>query len=89
MASEISNIIEQIGSEKFAAVVTDSAANCQVAREKIQEKYAHILNIRCIAHAINLIATDLTKLDEIKTFITNCGKIIKYFNKSQQKLALL
>lgn len=89
LASEISSIIETIGTEKFAAVVTDSAANCRVAREKIQEKYPHISNIRCAAHAINLIASDLVKIEEIKSFITNCGKVTKYFNKSHQSLALL
>ncbi|GBB99039.1 hypothetical protein RclHR1_00340030 [Rhizophagus clarus] len=78
-----------IGAEKFAAIVTDSAANCRVARAKTQEKYPHISNIRCAAHAINLIAADLVKLEEIKNFIINCGKITKYFNKSHQSLALL
>ncbi|CAG8754105.1 5296_t:CDS:2, partial [Funneliformis mosseae] len=29
------------------------------------------------------------KIEEIKNFITNCGKITKYFNKSHQNLALL
>ena len=89
LASEISKIIEIVGKEKFAAIVTDSAANCRVAREKTQEKYPHISNIRCAAHAINLIAADLVKLEDIKKFIINCGKITKYFNKSHQNLALL
>ena len=89
LASEISSIIEIIGTEKFATVVMDSAANCRVARKKIQEKYPHISNIRCATHTINLIASDLVKIEKIKNFIINCGKITKYFNKSHQNLALL
>ncbi|CAG8614278.1 12703_t:CDS:2, partial [Gigaspora margarita] len=33
--------------------------------------------------------TDLSKIREIKMFIDQCGKIIKHFTKSPQKLALL
>lgn len=87
IASEIEDIIKQIGPQKFAAIITDSAANLKLAREKIQIKYPHLLNIRCIAHTINLIATDLSKIHEIKIFIDQCGKITKHFNKSPHKLA--
>jgi len=31
LVKEISNVIEKIGVSKFAAVVTDSAANCKAA----------------------------------------------------------
>ena len=89
LASEISDVIEKIGLDKFAAVVTDNAANCRVARKKIEENYNHILDIRCIAHAINLIATDLGKIDDIKDFVLDCGKITRFFNNSHQCAAIL
>src|SRR5207247_5863888 len=89
LALEISDIIEKIGLDKFAAVVTDNASNCRVAREKIEEKFNHILNIRCIVHAINLIATDLGKIGDIKDFILDCGKITRFFNNSHQGSAIL
>ncbi|RHZ62588.1 hypothetical protein Glove_339g12 [Diversispora epigaea] len=89
LANEIAIIIEKIGSEKFAAVVTDAAANCRVAREKIQFSYPHIWNIRCIAHAFNLIASDLVKLDAIKEFITKCNKLCRFFHDSNKRNAYL
>ena len=89
LATEISEIVEKIGLDKFAAVVTDNASNCRVARKKIEEKYNHILDLRCIAHAINLIATDLVKLDNIKDFISKCGKITRFFNNSHKASAIL
>jgi hypothetical protein len=89
LASEISNIIEKIGLDKFAAVVTDNASNCRVARNIIHEKYEHIWDVRCAAHAINLIASDLVKLDSIKSFISNCGKITGFFHNSHQSTAIL
>ncbi|PKC09089.1 hypothetical protein RhiirA5_416132 [Rhizophagus irregularis] len=40
-----------------------------------EEKYSHIWDLRCIAHAINLMADDLVKLDNIKDLILDHGKI--------------
>ncbi|CAJ0760890.1 580_t:CDS:2, partial [Entrophospora sp. SA101] len=82
--NEISDIVEQIGSDKFAAIVTDAAPACRVAREKTEEMYPHIWDIRCAAHSINLIASGLVKIDDIKEFITKCGKITKFFHNSYQ-----
>ncbi|CAG8854883.1 41778_t:CDS:1, partial [Gigaspora margarita] len=89
LANEISTIIERLGSDKFAAVVTDAASNCNLARQKTQEMYPHIWNVRCAAHAINLIAADLVKLDKLKKLIANCGKINNFFNSSHSSHSLL
>ncbi|CAG8761085.1 18622_t:CDS:2, partial [Rhizophagus irregularis] len=40
-------------------------------------------------HAINLIAADLVKLNDIKEFISNCGMITGFFNNSHQGSAIL
>jgi hypothetical protein len=89
LTEEISKIIEELGSDKFAAIVTDNASNCRAARQNIQQTYPHIWDLRCAAHAINLIASDLVKLEPIKKFINECGKIIRYFNTSHASNALL
>jgi len=89
LASEILEIIEKIGVDKFAAIVTDNTSNCRVARKKVKEKYNHIWDIRCAAHAINLIAADLVKLDNIRDLVSDCGKITKFFNNSHQASAIL
>ena len=41
LTEEISSIIEKLGSEKFAAIVTDNASNCRVARQNIHQTYPH------------------------------------------------
>ncbi len=89
LTNKISDIIERVGLEKFAAVVTDSTSACHLAREKTQEIYPHIWNIRCAAHAINLIAADLVKFDEIKKLIVDCGKVTKFFHTSHQACSIL
>ena len=42
LAKEISNVIEKIGVSKFAAVVTDSTANCKAAQRLTSNNYPHI-----------------------------------------------
>ncbi|GBC13351.2 ribonuclease H-like domain-containing protein [Rhizophagus irregularis DAOM 181602=DAOM 197198] len=59
LASEIEDVLQKIGPDKFAAVITDNAANCALARSIISEKYPFIVNTRCIAHCVNLITKDV------------------------------
>ncbi|CAG8827376.1 19236_t:CDS:2 [Gigaspora margarita] len=69
LASEINTIIML---EKFAAIVTDSGSNCRGAHRITNHDYPHVLDLRCIAHLINLIAEDF----KISGYIT------RFFNKS-------
>ncbi|PKB95424.1 hypothetical protein RhiirA5_386026 [Rhizophagus irregularis] len=59
LAEEIETVLKKIGPDKFAAVVTDNAANCSAARNIISEKYTFIFNTRCIVHCVNLITKDV------------------------------
>lgn len=38
--------------------------------------------MRCIAHAINLIAADFAKVPRVTTFISELNKVIEFFNRS-------
>ena len=38
--------------------------------------------IRCIAHHINLITTDIIKTTFAKTILEKCTRIVKYFKKA-------
>ncbi|GET58012.1 ribonuclease H-like domain-containing protein [Rhizophagus irregularis DAOM 181602=DAOM 197198] len=86
LIKEISSIIEKLGSDKFTTIVTDNTSNCQIARQNIHQMYPHIWNI---PHAINLIVSDLVKLEPIKKFINECGKINQYFSTSYTSNILL
>ncbi|CAG8826569.1 27030_t:CDS:2, partial [Gigaspora margarita] len=89
LTNEILDIVEKLSSDKFVAIVTDAASNCNLACQKIQEIYPHIWNIRCAAYAVNLIASDLVKLDNLKKLIVNCEKINNFFNSSYLSHLLL
>ena len=84
LANEIEEIINKIGSEKFSAIVSDAGANIQNARKIITDKYQNILNIRCIAHAINLIFKDICNTSFANQILTRCNTIVTFFKRSHQ-----
>lgn len=75
-------VIEKIGPEKFSANVTDAGANVQAACHIISEKYPNILNIRCIAHAINLISKDICNTPFANCMLKYSNTLVTYFKKS-------
>src|SRR5436190_21245209 len=50
----------------------------------ISTHYKYILPIRCIAHHVNLVLTDICKTSFAKDVISKCQKIVKYFKQSHQ-----
>lgn len=84
LADQLNEVITDVGAENFAAVVSDHAAACAAAKRMISERYKHVLPIRCIAHHVNLISTDICKTEFAKDIISKCQKIVKYFKLSHQ-----
>jgi Protein of unknown function (DUF 659) len=84
LEKEIIEVIESIGPDKISAIVSDGATALVAAKKKINEKYKHIIPVRCIAHHINLITTDIVKTAFAKSILGKCTKIIKFFKKSHQ-----
>ncbi|PKC56213.1 hypothetical protein RhiirA1_474320 [Rhizophagus irregularis] len=84
LADQLNDVITEVGAENFAAIVSDHASACAAAKKKIAERYKHILPIRCIAHHVNLISTDICKTTFAKDIISKCQKIVKYFKQSHQ-----
>ena len=55
----------------------------------ICEEYPNILNVRCIAHCINLISSDIVKVHTIKSLIKCMNSLTKYFKNSNLASAWL
>ncbi|CAH1770183.1 3189_t:CDS:2, partial [Entrophospora sp. SA101] len=89
LAEEINKIIECIGPKKVAAIVSDNGANIAKARRIVTSKYKHIINVRCIAHCINLISKDVIAHKFAKNLISKANIIVKYFKKSSLANSLL
>lgn len=84
LADQLNEVITDVGAENFAAVVSDHASACAAAKKIISTRYKHILPIRCIAHHVNLVSTDICKASFAKDVISKCQKIVKYFKQSHQ-----
>lgn len=84
LADQLNEVITDVGAENFAAVVSDHASACAAAKKIISARYEHILPIRCIAHHVNLVSTDICKTSFAKDVISKCQKIVKYFKQSHQ-----
>ena len=77
--TKIENVLISVGLNKFIAIVSDAEPAMQKARQLISEKYPNILSIRCMAHHLNLITTDIIKLDFSKNTFKKCQAIISFF----------
>jgi hypothetical protein len=82
-------VIESIGSNKFAAIVTDAEAAMQAAKRKVMKRYPHIMAVRYIAHHINLVTKDIISIEWAKKVLQKCQKIISFFNSSHRAGAAL
>src|SRR5436190_19197379 len=76
--------MKKIGPLKFSAIVSDSGDNIRNARQIITEKHKNILNMRCMAHAINLISKDICSTSFANRILTKCNTIVTYFKKSHK-----
>lgn len=82
IGGELCKVIEEIGPEKVAAVVTDNAANMKSAWQYVQKKYPHIFCVGCVAHGMHLLCKDLvTKVKWIQEVCEKGEAIVNYFWK--------
>jgi len=82
LTNEIQNIIEKLGLEKFATVITDAGSNMLLARNNISTIYSQILNICCITYAINLISKDICKTPFANKMLCQCMVLVIFFKRS-------
>ncbi|GET55642.1 ribonuclease H-like domain-containing protein [Rhizophagus irregularis DAOM 181602=DAOM 197198] len=82
LSKVINDIICKVGISKIVAIVSDNAANVAGARRLIMNEYPSIINIRCIAHCINLISSDIVKVDQVKCLVKRANILTRYFKNS-------
>src|SRR6266487_2283963 len=84
LADQLNEVITDVSAKNFATVVSDHASACTTTKKIISTRYKYILPIRCIAHHVNLVSTDICKTSFAKDVISKCQKIVKYFKQSHQ-----
>ncbi|CAG8794498.1 17448_t:CDS:2, partial [Cetraspora pellucida] len=89
-ADEIEKVLVDVGVTKFGAVVSDGASAMSLAKQYISDKYPRILPIRCIAHNIQLICSDIIcKTLFGKKVLRQCQSFVTYFHASYRAGAIL
>lgn len=89
LTEETVKILEEIGSERVAAIVTDNAANMRKLRQNISEKYPAIFDLRCMPHYINLITQDIVNHSWAKEVVKSSMAIVNYFNNHTRQNTML
>lgn len=89
MANILKKVIEDVGPIKVLGICTDNATNMKRAWEIIQAEFPHIQPYGCLAHTLNLIFTDISKIKSAENIQRNCTNIVKNIKKSQKLTALL
>jgi hypothetical protein len=89
MASQMEEILLEIGPEKFYAIITDNAASMIKARNILHKKYPKIAVYSCAAHTINLFVQDVLKCKSIENLESDCKRIVKDINNSHTLRAKL
>ena len=85
----ISDVIEKVGPEKVGAVITDNAANMQLAWQLLKQKYPNLITYGCQAHGLNLLIRDILKLPTMHKIVKKATQLMKYFtHKSVVREAL-
>ena len=78
VATQISNVIEELGPENFVSVVTDNASNMRAAWNLIEFNYPHIACNGCSAHVVNLLISDILRLETFANTTKDAQKVIKF-----------
>lgn len=78
VAAKICSVIEEIGPEKFVAVITDNAPVMKSAWEIIVARFPKITAHGCAAHALNLLIKDILDNVEDVEIMKDAEKIIKF-----------
>lgn len=89
IAKCISEVVEEVGSNKIFGIVTDNAANMKAAWTLIRFKYQHIYPYGCVAHGLNLLAQDIIKLPVFDDILTSGKEIVKEILYSHKLNAIL
>lgn len=74
----LDNIVEEVGEENVAQVVTDGASNLVAAGRKLMEKRTKLFWSLCAAHCLDLVFEDIGELPVFYNTIANAKKITTY-----------
>lgn len=88
ITNSICAVLEEVGVEKFSAVITDNPNVMQAAWKLIEGRYPHIAAYGCAAHGVNLLIKDITNLPLYASTIKDSTKVIQFIKNHQSAYAM-
>lgn len=88
LAGVITNVIEEVESEKVMSLVTDNASAMLAAREEVVKTYPHISAYSCSPHTLNLLGGDIVGLKSFKDLNKNSREVVKEVTSSHTTKAV-
>ena len=82
LARQIKEVINKVGCDKFAAIVSNNTANVKKICEFIQTNFSKIQSVRCIAHCINLLADDIINHNFADKLLMKVNTLALYFKNT-------
>ena len=80
---DIETIIEEVGSDKICAVVTDNCSSMRGAWKLIETKYPNIFANGCAAHVMNLLVKDIFSIRNNMDALDQAKNISKFIKNHQ------
>ena len=85
LSEKIIEVIKNVGGhEKFTGLVSDNARTMVLAKNLVHQTYENIIPVRCVSHHINLLTTDICKLEFANSILKKCMKLVWFFKTSHQ-----
>ncbi|XP_052623103.1 uncharacterized protein LOC111890329 [Lactuca sativa] len=70
-------IVEMVGQKNVVQIVTNNVASYKLAGNMLCERYTSITWSPCVAHCLNLVLKDVSKLDNVKSLVTLASRLRK------------
>ncbi|XP_028091034.1 uncharacterized protein LOC114291178 [Camellia sinensis] len=76
-------VIEWVGVSNVVHMVIDNGANCKVARGLVNATYKSINWSSCVAHCLNLILSEISKMNHVDELTTKASTVTRHmYNRS-------
>lgn len=85
IAKIIIDTAKEIGTDKWASLITDNAPNMQKAWRIIEKEYPLVFCNGCSAHVGNLIIKRICSEESTKILIDKCIALVKFINNHTNK----
>jgi hypothetical protein len=87
IADQLKVFIERVGPNNVTQICTDNAKNMLGAIEDVIGTYPHIFKQGCVAHALDLLLEDWSKLTAFKELLDRAKRACQYIKNHHATMA--